>query len=362
MMDGFDERSLTGCEGRQGNASWLARSPTSAARSQAPPAFRDADPSCRSRPRHAGLRVRGAHITGPLDLSCVTLPSVLLEDCEIPSRIDVSNAHLGALSLDRSRLQHVLARGASIDGPFDFSDVAPYADEAWVDASKALIRGGIMAERAKLKTPAKRPKEQVQHWDHVYAVRLSEAQIMGGVWLVDHFVADGGVCLDETYIRGTFSMAKGSLVTASEGDVYHPGDAFHAYALRCDGMFALNFGFAARGRIFIINSKFASRVNIDGDRRGTRPGYDFKGRVMNTNASLMLEHCEIGTSVGLYDATIDCGVSLAHSTIGNFRIARSDRRSPTRARTAWGRRCPSSRRVRWARTSCSARASRLRGW
>lgn len=264
-----------------------------------------------------GIRVRGAAIVGDLDFACASLPALVLEDCDLEGRLDAAGAHLGALSLDRSRLGEVALRGAAIDGPLDLSFVRPLAEAAWIDASKTLIRGGVLAQGAVLRTPARRPRDQVRHWDHVYALRLSEAQVMGNLWLAEGFVGEGGLCLDETYVRGTVSLAHGSRLTRSEDDHFHPGDALHAYALRVDGMFAMNFGFAAEGRVFIINSKFASRVNIDGRLAGTRPGYDFKGRPLNSCAALMIEHCEIGTSLGLYDCAFDGGVSLAHSTIGN---------------------------------------------
>src|SRR3954470_14168374 len=66
----------------------------------------------RSPPPVCGIRVRHAHVEGDLDLSCASLPAVILEDCDIPGRIDLTNAHLGALSLDRSRFFHLSIRGA----------------------------------------------------------------------------------------------------------------------------------------------------------------------------------------------------------------------------------------------------------
>lgn len=264
-----------------------------------------------------GLRVFGAHIEGDLDLSCTSLPAVILENCDIPGCIDLSNARLGALSLQDSRFFHLFARGAAIDGPFDFSAAAPFEQQAWIDASKASIRGGVTARGAKLRTPPKRPKSEIPARSHIYALRLSETEIRGNLWLADGFVAEGGICLDEAHVHGTCSIVEHSSLTPAEDDLRHPGDALHAYSLRVGGMMALNFSFRAQGRIFILNSKFSSRFNIDGRLNGARPGYDFRGRAMSTNAAMMMEHCEIGTSFNLTDTAVDCGISLNDNVFGD---------------------------------------------
>ena len=264
-----------------------------------------------------GLRLSGARIEGGLDLSCLTLPALVLEGCDLPDAIDVSNARLGALSLDGSRFRRLSARGAVIDGPFDFSDTAPFEDAAFIDAGKARIRGGVTGFRARLRMPPTRPREQVKMWDHVYALRLSEADIGGNVWLADGFTAEGGVCLDDTHVAGSFSLSNGARITASESDKLHPGDAFHAYHFRCDGMCGMNFGLQSEGRIFIAFSTFGSRIHLDGTFRKSAETYDFKGRRLNTSAALMIDDCEIGANVAVTaDTAIDGSVSLSRCRIG----------------------------------------------
>ncbi len=283
-----------------------------------------------------GLRIRQAHIDGDLDLASATLSTVAIEDCDIPGKIDLSNTRLGALSIDRSRFYHLLMRGAAIDGPFDFSDSSPFDSAAWIDISKARIRGGIMGFRARLKTPPNRPREQVRAWDHTYAIRLSESRIDGNLWLADGFVAEGGVCLDEAHVTGSLSLSNGARITASESDALHPGDALHAYAFRCDGMCGMNFGLQSEGRIFIAFSKFGSRIHIDGSFRKGAVNYDFKERRLNSSAALMIDDCEIGANVAFTaETTVDGSLSLSRSKIGgNVSFAGNNFGDLTKVRTA----------------------------
>jgi hypothetical protein len=50
-----------------------------------------------------GIRVRGVRIEGSLDLSCTTLPALVLDDCQLSGTLDVSNARVGMLSLENTR-------------------------------------------------------------------------------------------------------------------------------------------------------------------------------------------------------------------------------------------------------------------
>lgn len=282
-------------------------------------ALRPAPPVC-------GIRLRHGRITGPLDLAYARLRALVLEDCEIDDPIDLSHARLDALCIERSRFSHLLARATVIDGPFDFSDAAPAGSTAWIDAAEARIAGGITGLRARLRAPAPRPPAEVKPWDRVYALRLSEAEIGGNLRLADRFIAEGGICLDDAHLRGSLSMAEGVVITASEGDLLHPGDALHAYAFRCDGMAGLNFGFRSEGRIFIGFSRFGSRLHIDGVLRGARAGYDFKGRSLNTSAALMVDDCQIGANVVFTAATsVEGAISFNRSKIGgNLSFAGND--------------------------------------
>lgn len=277
-------------------------------------------------PPICGIRLRHARIAGPLGLAYARLRTLALEDCEIAEPIDLSHARIDALSIERSRFSHLLARAIVIDGPFDFSDSGPIESSAWIDAGKARIAGGITGLRARLKSPPPRPQADVKLWDHVYALRLSEAEIGGNMWLADQFVAEGGICLDDAHLRGSLSMTQGAVITASEGDLLHPGDAFHAYAFCCDGMAGLNFGFRSEGRIFIAFSRFGSRLHIDGTLRGAHVGYDFKGRSLNTSAALMVDDCRIGANVVFTAETdIEGAISFNRSKIGgNLSFAGND--------------------------------------
>jgi hypothetical protein len=294
------------------------------------------DLALRPTPPVCGIRLRKARIAGALDLTYTQLRALVLEDCEIADPIDLSHARIDALSIERSRFSHVLARAAVIDGPFDLSDAGPVDAAAWIDANKAKISGGITGLRARLKMPAPRPQTEVKLWDRVYALRLSEAEIGGDVWLADRFVADGGICFDDAHLRGSLSLAQAAVITPSEGDAFHPGDALHAYALRCDGMAGMNFGFRSEGRTFIPFSRFGSRLHIDGTLRRARAEYDFKGRFLNTGAALMVDDCHIGANVVFTaDTSVDGAISFNRSKIGgNLSFAGSDFSGLSKVRVA----------------------------
>lgn len=171
---------------------------------------------------------------------------------------------------------------------------------------------------------------------HVYAVRLSEAEIGGDVWLADRFVADGGICFDDAHLHGSLSMTQAALITPSEGDAFHPGDALHACAFHCDCMAGMNFGFRSEGRIFIAFSRFGSRLHIDGTLRHAREGYDFKGRSLNASAALMVDDCHIGANVVFTaETSVDGAISFNRSRIaGDLSFAGNDFRDLSKVRVA----------------------------
>lgn len=151
-----------------------------------------------------GVRICGARIEGALDLAdCAGpdgtgLPGLALEECNIGADIDLSNAWLARLSLKGSRIVHVRMRGAKLDGPFDFSGVfylwqaARIEDEvAWIDAHGCVIRGEVRGAGARLQAPPKR--DEVTPGQQRFALRLSAAEVGGGIVLTGGVVAIGGI-------------------------------------------------------------------------------------------------------------------------------------------------------------------------
>ena len=271
-----------------------------------------------------GVRVSGARIEGRLDLSDAALSALLLEDCDLPDVVDVSGARLGRLSIKGSRFSHLLARNAHIEAGLDFGATSAIDGEAWIDAGRATIRGGVDGSGAQLNSPAPRPKEAVLPWEHNYALRLSETDIQGNVvlnGLIDgpRFVADGGICLDDAHIKGSLWVRAGD-VYAKEGDSFHPGDAIHAHAAVIDGFVGLNFGFTAKGRVWFQGAKIRERLSIgleyDNRLRKVDEMWDWGGRQMNQSVLLHLDQVEIGGSVIINAIDIDGAIGMAHCKLG----------------------------------------------
>jgi hypothetical protein len=270
----------------------------------------------RSLPR--GIRLRGVRVEGALDLTDAALPALVLEGCELPDRVDVSHARVGHVSIRGSRFTHLAACSARIDTGFEFGSTRAFAGEAWVDAGRATIRGGIDSCGAQLKAPPPRARDEVMPWDHRYALRLSETEIQGNVLLNGGFVADGGLCLDDAHVRGSV-WARGATLVAGEGDDFHPGDALHAHTAKIDGFVGLVFGFRARGRVWMLGAKIGDRLSVgfqQSELHRVGETWDWGNRLLNATVLLVIEQAEIGGSFHFSDCTADGAINMAHARIG----------------------------------------------
>ena len=265
-----------------------------------------------------GIRLRGIRLVGALDLTDVSLAALCLEACELPDRIDASHARLGHVSLRGSRFRHLAVRSATIDHGLEFAGASPLDDEAWIDAGRATIRGGVDGCDAQLKSPPARSRQEVLPWEHQYALRLSETDIQGNILLNGSFVADGGLCLDDAHVRGSL-WARGATIMAGEGDGFHPGDAIHAHTARIDGFVGLVFGFKARGRVWLLGARIGDRLSVGfQSSRLARVGesWDWGNRLMNSTVLLVIEQAEIGGSFHFADCMADGAVNMNHARIG----------------------------------------------
>jgi hypothetical protein len=210
----------------------------------------------------AGIRVRGAHIEGKLDLTdCagaggMPLPPLLLEACDIPEPVDLSYARLMRFSVADSRITYVCARGTRLEGTFDFSRVRAYdsstgGDEekiAWIDAHGACIAGDVEGRGAQLRAPSPRPASDVPPRRERYALRLSTADVRGRVLLTADFEAIGGIILSDSDFRGEVVLT-GATVSAGEGA------ALSGQRTRFGSVLFLDRGFTARGEVWLWGAK-----------------------------------------------------------------------------------------------------------
>ena len=253
--------------------------------------------------RLPGVRIHGARIEDTLDLAdSVGLPGLALEACEFAAPLDLTRARVARLSLRDSRIGEVRARGLRVEGVLDISGVAPLGETAWIDAHAALIEGDLLARSARLQVPP--PREGIAHRDARYALRLSGAEIRGTLDLMGGFVAIGGISLDTAHVTGDV-VARGAGVGAGEGD------AIGAQAARFDGVVIFGDGFVAAGVIWLMGSRIAGTLDMNGARLVNRTD-DGQGVVLAADTA------EIGGSVLLRNGfTAEGAVSLRGARIGN---------------------------------------------
>lgn len=211
--------------------------------------------------QHAGVRVRGAHIVGDLDLrACrgvgeVGLPGLGLFDCDAPGRIDLRQARIARLSVERSRVGQILCISAHIAGPFNFSEVSPFDPDgvgAWINAAGAVIEGEVIGFGAKLVTP-KRSPEVSPPWSRWYALRLSDARIEGGINLGSGFEADGGVTISAAHIGGDVQLLHARLIAGESR-------ALNARSSRITGMVMMIDGCWASGEVSFADAIVQGRL------------------------------------------------------------------------------------------------------
>lgn len=264
-----------------------------------------------------GLRVAGVHIDGKLDLvdctglSGAALPSLTLEECGIPEAIDISGARLARFSIKNSRITHVCAHGARIDGPFQFSGVKGFGFQrkneeigiAWISARGARIEGDVDGYGAQLRAPV-RPRREILPGQQRYALGLGNSLVRGRVSLFGGFRADGGVSFGDAEIHGECWLDH-ACVTAGEGD------AFRAQSTRFHASVILKDGFKARGEVSFLGARIAGSLECSDAL--------FVNRLKDGSATaIKAAYTTIDGPVSLNDSKIFGSVNFQNSKISGF--------------------------------------------
>ena len=165
--------------------------------------------------------------------------------------------------------------------------------------------------------PEARPAEDVKVGDRRYALWLANADVRGSIILLDSFVADGGVCLRSARVRGDI-WASGARFTAREGF------ALNAQAARIGDLVALNNGFIAEGKIWLLATHIDARLLLDGARLLGTDNKD-KPEPHKDRKALHADNIQVGAAVSMGEEfTAEGEVSLCGATIhGSFRCQNS---------------------------------------
>lgn len=219
------------------------------------------------KPHLVALKVRGAVIQGVLDLvDCVgpeggSLPALVLEDCVLPERLDLSGASIARFSISDSRFCEVWAVGTKVDGEFAFQRTRPVGEAndangtAYIRLRRARIGGDVNGRGTTcLVAPVADHPFSPRKVD---ALELQGAEI-GGALLLDHkFSARGGVWLMSARIAGNVSCYNASFLNPG-------GVAIAADGAAIGGDMFLSGGFRAEGRTSLLGARIGGRFDCSG--------------------------------------------------------------------------------------------------
>ena len=189
-----------------------------------------------------GLRIKGAHIVGPLDLSFCTIPHPLrFEATTFDAAPDLTEAHLPALWIDGCSLPGLQAYRIQTDTlSLESSDI-----KGEVLLMDARIGGQLNCSGATL----------TNEGDSAFSA--DGAEIGGFVFLNDGFSATGAVGLSGAKIGGALSCSGATLT--NEGD-----NALFADGAEIRGIVNLRGGFRATGAVWLLGARIGGSLDCSG--------------------------------------------------------------------------------------------------
>ena len=219
-------------------------------------------------PGHARLELRGARITGMLDLSYARIePAIALRDCAFDQPIVLTEARLGALALDGSEFPGIEAPNLEVESDLELSRVR--------SSRTVNLTGAHLQRDLRLR-----------------GARLSRGEDQQAALAADHLVVDGSVACDGGFeATGTITMAgarvngavrldgakitvRGQQKLAFNGDGMTVGHDFTAEGLR------------AGGEVRLVDVSIASTLELRGAEL-----------VSDDGVALRLDRAEISSSL-----------------------------------------------------------------
>jgi hypothetical protein len=194
-----------------------------------------------------GIQLVGARIIGPLDLSFAIVPFALwLLRCRIADEITLRSASLPALYLNGSRTGPIGADGLSVRGNLFFRD--GFTAEGEVRLFNAQIGGNLDCSGGTFKNPLQNQLPESSG----RALSADGINVGGGVFLREHFAAEGEVRLLGAQIGGTLDCGASTFRNPPERDVTQSGKALSADQIKVEGSVSLRSGFTAEGEVRVL--------------------------------------------------------------------------------------------------------------
>lgn len=192
------------------------------------------------------FRVRGARITGTLDLEASVLPCPLaLVGCSFESRLRLREASAPSLRLNGSRLPGLDARQLTTRGDLELS--GGFEADGEVDLRAARIGGDMVCDGGKFRNAGGR------------ALNGDGLRVGGDMSLRTGFEADGEVGLRGAHVGGQLYGAGGTFRNAG-------GRALYGDGLQVDGDVFLRSGFEAVGEVNLMGARIGSWLDCDGGK------------------------------------------------------------------------------------------------
>jgi len=207
-----------------------------------------------------GVRLLGATITGPLDLSFadVSFPLLLLR-CRLSEQVLLLWTRLPALYLIGSRTGSIIADGLNVKG--DVFLRAGFRSEGEVRLLGAQIGGSFSCIGGTFANPSGR------------ALSADGSDVKGGILLRNGFQAQGEVRLLNAQIGGNLECDGGTFTNPS-------GSSLDADAIIVKGSVFLRNGFQAHGEVRLVGARVGGELVCEAGRF-TNPS----GRALSTDAS-----------------------------------------------------------------------------
>jgi hypothetical protein len=215
----------------------------------------------------ARLTLCGAHITGPLDLSHARIEHpITLLGCIFDQPIVLTEAHLGALTLDGSRFPGIHAANLRVDGDCGLSQVS---SSRTVDLTGGQFHRSLRLSGARL-----------GHGEDQELALAADYLIVAGSVMCDGLDAAGMVTMAGARVNGAIRL-DGAKITATShrkiafyGDGMTVGHDFNAQGLR------------AAGEVRLVDTAIGSTLEFRGARLANPDG-----------VALRLDRAEIASSI-----------------------------------------------------------------
>ena len=233
----------------------------------------------------SGIRVLGARVVGPLDLSYVRVPfAIMMIRCSFPEQIRLQATEIPRLDLSGSYTGQIFGPDIHVAGSlylgWDNHDYGPFHADGEIDMDGGKVDGELGFGQGHFQ----RSKEAFNPFETPWnvALEIGDMEVKRSVNMCCGFESDGGVVLNETSIGGDLVLAggrfrnpgnvavrasvmkvAGSVLAISAYGTFQPDGAVEVEGSQVGGLFMLTGG-KFEGRATERHGLFASGLQVNG--------------------------------------------------------------------------------------------------